>query len=175
MFNIVASQNECNDNSDVLGVAKKIQQEINAMPNKKSHYTPVTPDSLLNNCIKTLQILLLNIKPKFNKSFPAAMVGNNIVTSMTTGMLTPLQLSLGLCLHQKSKIEELHKYCVTSSYEEILRFTISASLDKQSTNTVQNIEQGLIQYVSNNFDTQMCSQNGIKQTHGLASVVTQPK
>ena len=33
----------------------------------------------------------------------------------------------------------------------------------------------MIQYVSDNFDTQICSQSGIKQTHGLASVVTQPE
>ena len=34
--------------------------------------------------------------------------------------------------------------------------------------------KGLIQYVADNFDTQICSQNGLKQTHGLAAIVTQP-
>ena len=85
MFNIVTSQDECNDNSDVLSVAKKIQHEIRVMPKDKSHYTPMTTDSLLNNRSKTLQMLT----PKFNKSLPAAMVGN-IVTSMTQDMFTLL-------------------------------------------------------------------------------------
>ena len=35
-------------------------------------------------------------------------------------------------------------------------------------------KDGSIQYVTDNFDAQICSQNGIKQTHGLASIVTQP-
>ena len=101
------------------------------------------------------------------------MVGS-IVANVTTGVFTPLQLSLGLLLHEKKKIHELSKYCVTCSYDEIRRFKVSASIDEQSKNTVLDAKHGLIQYVSDNFDTQIFSQNGLKQTHGLASVVTQP-
>ena len=47
-------------------------------------------------------------------------------------------------------------------------------MHKQFKGTVLNSNDGLIQYVTDNFDAQICSQNGIKQTHGLASIVTQP-
>ena len=76
---------------------------------------------------------------------------------------TSLQISL-----------ELSKYSVSCTYDEIKRFKQSAAVDKQFKGTVLNSKNGLIKYVSDNLDAQICSHNSIKQTHGLASVGTQP-
>ena len=77
MFAIVDSQeDEYCDYSDVLRVATKIKEEIKAITPNKSHYTPVTKENLNLSCVKTLQILLNGISPKFNDSLPASMVGN---------------------------------------------------------------------------------------------------
>ena len=98
----------------------------------------------------------------------------SIVINVTSGNFTPLQISLSLLLHEKKKIIELSKYSVSCTYDEIKRFKQFAAVDKRFKRTVLNSKNGLIQYVSDNFDAQICSQNSIKQTHGLASVVTQP-
>ena len=175
MFKLVASHDEEDDNNDVKSVAKKIQQEIKAMTINKSNYTPVTSENIFDNCSETLKMLLCSITSKFENSLPTAMIGS-IITNMVTGIFTPLQLSLGLYIHEKSKINELQRYLVTSTYDEIRRFRLSASLaaDDESTKLKLDANNGMIQYISDNFDAQICSQNGLKQTHGLASVVTQP-
>ena len=92
-----------NDGEDVMSVAKKISEEIKAMSPNKSNYTPITPENLFNNCSKTLKTLLSSIKPKLENSLPSAMICS-IVTSAVTANFTPLQLSLGLFVHEKNKI-----------------------------------------------------------------------
>ena len=106
-----------------LSVAKKISEEIKAMPPDKSCYTPITLDNIFDNCSETLKMLLCHITPKFENTLPSAMI-DSIVTSTVTGNFTPLQLSLGLLIHEKSKINELYKYHVTSTYDETRRFKI---------------------------------------------------
>ena len=101
------------------------------------------------------------------------MIGS-IVQNVTKDVYTPLQVSLGLLLHEKKYITELSKYSICCTYDETKRFKQFAAVHKQFKGTVLNSNDGLIQYVTDNFDAQICSQNGIKQTHGLASIVTQP-
>ena len=175
LFNLVKIQDEEDntEHTDVKRVAKRIQEEMKEMPRDKSQYTPVTPENLRNSCGETLKMLLSEISPNFNDSLQEAMIGS-IVQNVTANVFTPFQISLGLLLHEKKYITELSKYSICCSYDETKRFKQSAAVHKKFKGTVLDSKDGLIQYVTDNFDAQICSQNGIKQTHGLASIVTQP-
>ena len=125
--------------------------------------TPITPDSLFDNCSETLMLLLSYIALKFKNSLSAAMVGH-IVTSIVTGTTSMLQLSLGLLVSEKK---------LWKDYTIRFKVTAAASSNKLGSNLNLNANDGLIQFVAENFDAQICSQNGLQQTHGLASIVTQ--
>ena len=70
-------------------------------------------------------------------------------------------------------INHLYGYGITASYDEIRRFKISAASSSGKEITQFNCENGLIQGVSDNFDATLSTQNGLKQTHSLASIVIQ--
>ena len=163
MFNLVKSQDEDynNDHNDVKKIANKIQEEMKKIQIDKSQYTPVTPENLHSNCGETLKTLLEEISPKFKDSLQEAMIGS-IVQNVTTNVYTPLQVSLGLLLHEKKYITELSKYSICCTYDETKRFKQSAAVHKQFKGTVLNSKNVLIQYVTDNFDAQICSQNSIK-------------
>ena len=87
----------------------------------------------------------------------------SILENVTTNVYIPLQVSPGLLLHEKKYITELCKYLIFCTYDEVKRFKQSAAVHKQFKGVVLNSNDGLIQYVTDNFDAQICSQNGIKQ------------
>ena len=177
LFNVIQSKDDdsSDEDEDVINIAKKISTEIKSISPDNSHYSPVTQDNLFDHASLTLKTLLSNITPKLESSLSSAMICS-IVTSEILGSFTPLQLSLGLLINEKSKLNELYKYRITANYNEIRRFKISAAItsDQASSKLRLDANNGLIQYISDNFDAQINSQNGLKQTHGLASIVTQP-
>ena len=105
MFNLVKSHDEDynNDHNDVKKIANKIQEEMKKIQIDKSQYTPVTPENLHSNCGETLKTLLEEISSKFKDSLQEAMIGS-IVQNVTTNVYTPLQISLGLLLHEKNTL-----------------------------------------------------------------------
>ena len=68
-------------------------------------------------------------------------------------------------------IKHLFDYRVTSSYEEVRRFKISASVacDKERRGIQLNAKDEPIQPVVDHFDAEIHSLNGLQQTHGLAT------
>ena len=68
----------------------------------------------------------------------------------------------------------LAEYGVTCSYDEIRKFKISAAsqASKKKTLLLEN-DGGLIQGVSDNFDVNLFTQNGLQQTHSLATIFLQ--
>ena len=86
-----------------------------------------------------------------------------------------LQVALGILVQEKKLIEHLYEYRVTASYDEIRRFKISAAatLTNSDTDKILKPKNGLIQGVTDNFDANLCTQNGLKQTHSLATIITQ--
>ena len=97
--------------------------------------------------------LLLLVSPKLNSSLSACMVGN-IVTSMVTNWPTSLQIALGVLVRQKSRIEQLYDFAVTSSYDEILIFNASAAHAAAKFQNLRGISDcgiGLVQTVADNF------------------------
>ncbi|KAL8560458.1 hypothetical protein ACOMHN_054361 [Nucella lapillus] len=131
---------------------------------------------VMNECSPTLLALLAAIAPSLDSTLPAAMIGH-IVTSAVNSYFTSLQLAVSVLLSRQRKvIEQLHDFGVTSSYDELRRFRISAATAMAS--VPRGLAQfdsshGLVQVVADNFDTQISSQNGHKSTHGLAMILTQ--
>ena len=104
------------------------------------------------------------------------MIGQ-IILSTVCGHATSLQVALGVMLNQqRNLVDQFHKFGVTCTYNELRRFRISAAvaMDKDDQGIAQfDSNEGLVQVVADNFDTQISSQNGKKVTHGLAMIITQ--
>ena len=86
-----------------------------------------------------------------------------------------LRVVLGLVAHHKPIIEHLHEYRVTSTYHEARRFkTLSAvSITERSHLTSFDAENRLIKVISDNFVAHRLTQNGLKRTNGMTTIVTQ--
>ena len=89
-----------------------------------------------------------------------------MITNAGTSNISMLQVALGLLVQDKRLIEHLNEYRVTASDDEVCRFKISAAAASTSLDTSKNLRQnnGLIQGVSDNFDANLSTQNGLKQT-----------
>jgi hypothetical protein len=75
---------------------------------------------------------------------------------------------------KKKLIKELHQFGVTTSYDEFKLFQGSAAAASQDL-TKDLFCQGskIIQAVEDNFDADISSPNGLKQTHCMAIIMTQ--
>ena len=131
----------------------------------------------LHTCSQTLMDLLSLVSPKLNKTLPAALIGN-MITSTCTLRVSMLQVALGLLFRERRIIDHLYEYKVCASYDEVRRYKISAashatSNSKESMFAESGSRSGLIQGISDNFDASLSTQNGMKQTHALATIITQ--
>lgn len=52
-----------------------------------------------------------------------------MVTSTLTNSFTQLQLALSILVQSKKLIEHLHKYQITSTYQEVRKYKISAAVE----------------------------------------------
>ena len=59
------------------------------------------------------------------------MVGN-IIISTVRRVCTKLQLSLGVLARKKKLIEKLHAFKITSTYQEVRQFRISAAAEAET-------------------------------------------
>ena len=124
--------------------------------------------------LPTLNEILINISPKFENNQKTVALISSIVTSMVCSKVSMMQVALGLFVREKKIIKFLHEFGVTSSYDEVRRFKISAAHQTSQQKTVPlDSKDGLIQGVSDNFDANLSTQNGLKQTHSLATIVLQ--
>ena len=98
-----------------------------------------------------------------------------MIASTASSIISMLQVALDFMVQGKRFIEHLYEYGVTASYDEALKFKVSAAATSTNKNKSKNLNQngGLILGVCDNFDANICTQNGIKQTYSLASIVTQ--
>ena len=98
-----------------------------------------------------------------------------MITNAVTSNISMFQVAPGLLVQEKRLIGHLYEYRVTASYDEVRRFKISAAAASTSLDTSKTLSQknGLIQGVSDNFDANLSNQNGLKQTHSLATIITQ--
>ncbi|KAL8588411.1 hypothetical protein ACOMHN_029580 [Nucella lapillus] len=171
---IVDDEEDCNGRA-ISCLASTIRAEC-PQPERQSYPVRMPRQQVMNECSPTLLALLAAIAASLDSTLPAAMIGH-IVTSAVNSYFTSLQLAVSVLLSRQRKvIEQLHDFGVTSSYDELRRFRISAATAMAS--VPRGLAQfhsshGLVQVVADNFDTQISSQNGHKSTHGLAMILTQ--
>jgi len=86
----------------------------------------------------------------------------NIITSVVNNQTTALQLSLSVLLNQKRKlVDQFHNFGDTSSYNELRRFKISCASLMANLPRLRLFDStnGLVQVVTDNFDTEISSHN----------------
>ena len=115
----------------------------------------------MDECSETLMTLLPKLSLNFEKSLPAVMIGN-IVTSVVTFY----KIAIGTFFW--------HQYGITSTYQEFRRFKISTAASSDNDDKEVRAGDGLIQIVADNFDAHIHSQNGLKETHNMATIIAQP-
>ncbi len=99
-----------------------------------------------------------------------------MITGFVSNRYTSLQVSLAILVQAKQLVNQLHDYDVVCSYDELVRFRTSAavwSANKQSCGVLSHYSNGLVQAVADNFDCNISSMNGLKQTHSLAIMILQ--
>ena len=118
-------------------------------------------NDLLFYCSSTSLELLSRITPKFCGTLSSALIGN-IVTGSIANKATALQIALGVVVREKSIIELLHKFGITS-YTEVLRFRCSKAHAASKSQEHLGMEQnsGFVQVVADNFDADISSPNGL--------------
>ena len=161
--------------AQVKFVAKKIVSETKHIESTiTKSYSGVDRENIFD-VSQSLLDLLSCISKNLHLTLPAAMIGS-IITSIISSKPTMLQVALSLVAHSKGLIEHFHQYGVTSSYHELRRFKVSAAAKnvQKSSFTDFKAEDGLIQVVTDNFDANIHTQNGLKQTHAMATIITQP-
>ena len=95
-----------------------------------------------------------------------------MVTSIAASTFSMLQLTFALLVNVKKVIETLQEFGITLAYHEVRRFKVfaAATADKNGLSLNMNASDGLIQVITDNFNAAINSQNGMKQTHALASI-----
>ena len=88
------------------------------MTKRKTEYSTINTKNLFDECNRTQITILSKLSPSFDKSLNAAMIGA-IVTSVLTNSFTQLQLTIGILVHDKKLIQQLHEYGIISTYHKV--------------------------------------------------------
>ncbi|XP_066930028.1 uncharacterized protein [Clytia hemisphaerica] len=150
-------------------IAEKIVKETKSLKRTFDRYTLINEN--IFNGSETLLDLLSEISDKLKHSLPAAMI-ESIVSSTILGKPTMLQVGLSLVAKSREAIDHFRCYGVCSTYQETRRFKVSAAAQNKNVSQFSAVN-GLIQAISDNFNASINTQNGIKQTNAMATIVTQ--
>ena len=170
----MVENNEEDESVDILRVAQRIKSDIKDFPGVTDKYPVLDEDEISNICLPTLTDILVAISSNFRNNLKGIALISSMVAAISSSQTSILQVALGLFVHDKKVIQQLHEYGVTCSYDEVRRFKISAAIftTNQKPHCLKS-EHGLIHGVSDNFDANLCTQNGLKQTHSLATILVQ--
>ena len=108
-------------------------------------------------------MLMLNLK----NHLATLLIGDMVATTVKGGF-TMLQLALALEVDSRKTVETLYSFGVTSTYHALGRFKISAAAYKDSEKP--KVARQLTQFIPDNFDCDVSTPNGLKQTHVLATI-----
>ena len=99
-----------------------------------------------------------------------------MVTKFVRKQYTPLLIDLAVMVRKKDIVNHLHEYGIVCSYDELKKLRSSA-VYHGSKGITQSVllhhSKGFIQAVADNFDCNISSMNGLKQTHSLAMMMLQ--
>ena len=150
------------DDVNVSRLAKQIKKECLSLKQSRDCYQ--TRDNMYDaeSCSSpTLLQLLYQVSSSFQNSLPSALIGN-IVTGIVAKCYTPLQVALGVSIREKKLIEQLCKFGVCCTYDEVRRFKTSAAktaISSQEHHGLLVRDSSLIQAVVDNFDANLSTQN----------------
>ena len=152
------------DEEIIIKVAKMIKADIAKKKQNISTYSSLKKDTPNEYSSRTLSFMLSQIFAKLKDSLVALL-----------NTFSMLQLALALLVNGKRVIETLHEFGITPTYHELRRLKASAvAADKNESPLNMNASDGLIQVITDNFAA-INSENGMKQTHALASIFAQAK
>ena len=83
--------------------AEQMKREIKDKSTLKNEYPPLDNEALRDQCIQTLQDLLLKISPKFENTAVVALI-SSIIVFIATSKLYLLQVVLGLLIYSKTLV-----------------------------------------------------------------------
>ena len=97
---------------------------------------------------------------------------SNIMFSVVTKQYTPLQISLAILLKKSEFVTETNKYRITCTIDELqrLKSSIAINITKQPNSYTVSAPSNLLQFVVDNYDAVISSQNGLKSTHSLGII-----
>ena len=176
VFHVIPDDTD--DTSEAIEkAAKKIRAEIDSIEtDRKNYHCHIDNDICSKLQSNTLHDVLSRVSQKLQQSLPALLIGN-IITSVVKNLATPLQIALAVLLRDsKDQVKAFFDFGVTCSYDELLRFKKSAAFtanDNMDLTELTKEVDSLIQGVGDNFDQEICSQNGKLQTHSMDLLMTQ--
>ena len=174
IFELVSANEEEEESLEISKISKKMKSELKDITGIKENYPVLDEKTIEESIILTLNEILVGISPHFKTNRLATAVISNIVTYIATSKVSMLQVALGLFLKEQKIINCFQELGVSSSYDEVRRFKISAAHHASKDENVKlDAENGLVQGSSDNFDAHLSTQNGLKQTHSLATVILQ--
>ena len=106
-------------------------------------------------------------------TLPLASVAS-VLTSYINKSLTELQLAITNFLLSKNFITEVHRFGITTTYDEFTQFKVYAAADaiKNERQKCPKPNGKLLQTVGDNFDASISSSSGLMQTHSMALIIT---
>jgi len=167
-------QDDSDDNVEKL--TKKILKEVKEIAKPK--------DYLLNQFMKehsiqatspTLLELICKLISSGEVTRPSLSIAQSIQSRISKST-TPTTLGLGVKLHHKFGSKELvnllHDYGYTCSYDEVLRFKVSAAkfIGEQDYTKQLGLKKDSnpISHWYDNYDLRVYTPNGLKECHGMA-------
>ena len=169
---------EADDEEALEKIAKTIVREIKENPTKEKVYQRRMNFQAAKKDVSPTLAKLLGMLDKKNlsaESLSSLLIGN-IVTSKVAKRFTQLSLTLAVMVGKKKTVKKLSKFGVVSTYDELNRFRVSAAAaahKKIRNGPLRHHSQGLVQGLADNFDLNISSVNGQKQTHSMALMMVQ--
>ena len=169
---------EANDNNDIASITKQISSEIKELktPQKVKSYNlgDFTRDKAIESSSQTLLNLVSSLVSKGAVTRESLPLTQSIQALMTKNF-NQTTLGLAVKLHyrfgSREVIDLLHANGYIASYDEVLRFRKSAAImtgESEYAHRDLFDDSGLISCWCDNFDLQVYTPNGCRETHAMA-------
>ena len=127
MFSIIPDDHDDDLEQAMKTVVKQVKPETDMIPHNKHEYQRRMNINLAEEYTsETMMNFLTKLCPKTTPKLPIIMICNMITTQLIK-VLCPLQVTLGTLIRGKELIQQLHKFGVACSCDEVLRFRKSAA------------------------------------------------
>lgn len=158
-------------------IGKRIKQECLAIHYDSFHYTVNINEEIASESVsETLERLLAAISGRLESPSLTTLLVGNMVTATVTRHSNPLQVALAVQMRDsKSRVELMSTYNITCTYTELRRFLKSAATAAANDEGIHGLPgNSMKQFVEDNFDQNISSQNGKVQTHQIAGIEITP-